>query len=62
MQLEYKILPLVYSDLEELETYLNAMGRKGWELCGINGRDFIFKRKIKNEKETQGQVETKEKS
>ena len=62
MQLEYRVLPLIYSDLEELETYLNAMGRKRWELCGINGRDFIFKRIVKNEKETQGPIKTEEKS
>lgn len=60
--LEYKILPLVYSDLEELETYLNAMGRKGWELCGINDRDFIFKRIVNNEKETQRPIKTEEES
>jgi hypothetical protein len=62
MQLEYKILPLVYSSLEELEVYLNAMGKRGWELCGINDRDFIFKRMIKNEKETQRQIEAEEES
>jgi hypothetical protein len=49
---EYKIVPLIYSSLDELEIYLNAMGRKGWELCGITGRDFVFKRMLKNEKET----------
>jgi hypothetical protein len=49
---EYKIAPLIYSSLDELEIYLNAMGRKGWELCGITGRDFVFKRMLKNEKET----------
>jgi len=52
MKFEYIVAPLVYSDLEEFETYLNAMGRKGWELCGITGRDFVFKRMLKNEKET----------
>ena len=62
MKIEYKVLPLVYSSLEELETYLNAMGKRGWELCGINDRDFIFKRMIKNEKETERQIETEEKS
>jgi hypothetical protein len=62
MQLEYKVLPLVYSSLEELEVYLNAMGKRGWELCGINDRDFIFKRMIKNEKETQRQIEAEEES
>jgi hypothetical protein len=50
---EYKITPLIYSSLDELEIYLNAMGKKGWELCGISaGRDFVFKRMLKNEKET----------
>ena len=62
MQVEYRVLPLVYSDLEELETYLNAMGKKKWELCGINGRDFIFKRIVKNEKETQRSIKTEKES
>lgn len=60
MRIEYRALPLVYSDLEELEDYLNSMGRKGWELCGMQERTYIFKRKVNNEKEVQGQVQTEE--
>jgi hypothetical protein len=52
MKFEYKVVPLIYSSLEEFEVYLNSMGRKGWELCGITGRDFVFKRMLNNEKET----------
>lgn len=47
---EYKIVPFLYSDLEELELMLNAMGRKGWELVEIKENYYIFKRN-KNERD-----------
>jgi hypothetical protein len=53
MQLEYKVLPLAYSDLEELETYLNAMGSKGWRLAAIKDNLYIFRRKTRHSKVTE---------
>ena len=41
---DYKIAPLLFTDLEELELMLKAMDKKGWELIGIKEDYYIFKR------------------
>ena len=38
---EYKVITWVGGNSEVL---LNEMGAQGWDLCGIKGDDFIFKR------------------
>ena len=38
---EYKVITWIGGNLEVL---LNEMGSQGWDLCGIKGDDFIFKR------------------
>ena len=43
---DYKIAPLLFTDLEELELMLKAMGKKGWELVAIKDDYYIFNRPI----------------
>ena len=44
---EYKIVPLLYTDIEDLELMLGEMGNKGWELVAIRDNYYIFKRQKK---------------
>lgn len=32
--------------ISQLEEWLNYVGKDGWELSGINGTEYIFKRPI----------------
>jgi len=45
---EYKIVPFLYTELEDLELILKAMGNKGWELAAIRDNYYIFKRPQSN--------------
>jgi hypothetical protein len=45
---EYKIVPFLYTELEDLELMLKAMGNKGWELSAIRDNYYIFKRPQSN--------------
>lgn len=43
-KLEYKIVPFLFTDLEDLELMINAMGKRGWELVTTKDNYYIFKR------------------
>lgn len=45
---QYKVVPFLYTEIEDLELMLTAMGNKGWELTAIRDNYYIFKRQKSN--------------
>ena len=45
---EYKLVDTLKrpETIKDIELYLNQLGQEGWELCGIDYRCFIMKRKL----------------
>lgn len=46
-QIEYRLEELPRGkDSYEITEFLDSMGEDGWELCGIEFGNFIFKRQV----------------